>query len=188
MTKNGQNANQHCTYWLIIRTFKLEEGLFQWRSPYSKHGWQSSLFIITVPQVQQAHKIRQFWPFHGLLAHWRQHSSRKVVIPVCQYSGFALAILLYWWRLGKDGKNESNCLVRLLCLRSLQKLAGSVLLPVCWPFNSKTSIPVYIELNKPSTSTITWSGRPLFYANVLLTRVVSNPIYVVYMIYGYVHL
>ena len=43
----------------------------------------------------QSHKVQEakwsiFGPFHGLLAHWREHSSRRVVIPVRQYSGFAL--------------------------------------------------------------------------------------------------
>ena len=53
--KNGRKWQPQCTYRLIAVVFELEQGLFQWRSPYSKHGqqvWVSEVCLVyaTVPQ------------------------------------------------------------------------------------------------------------------------------------------
>jgi hypothetical protein len=47
-------------------------------------------------KVREA-KIAEFGPFHGLPTHRRQHIPQEVLIPVCQYSCFGLATLLWLW-------------------------------------------------------------------------------------------
>ena len=166
-------------------------------------------------KVQEA-KMADFCSFHGLLTHWRQHSSQKVVIPasvpiqwLCSCLPFVILaltrfevqshkvfshcfVLTKTWQIWQ--KREQVCLVttmRLLYLHSLQKACCSVVLSHSLDFVNLLTPqlqyqPTYYNSTKPLTSTIAQSVWPSFYMNVLLTWVVSDPVYIVYMIYDWI--